>query len=198
MSWTTEAASGSNSVTVGAARAATATSVVVHARRQRVEPLRDNALKALGEGEVTAVFADGPFHECAPQLERVERIPAGGLVDAHEGRPRQVQRQSLPEKPMSRADGERLDREPLEIRERTIELERRLDGPPTHGREKADRVALHSPEHEAENLRRARVYPLHVIERDEQRRLPSERAHDGDQREPEHAWLGRRPIGLSQ
>ena len=42
------------------------------------------------------------------------------------------------------------------------------------------------------------VDPLHVVERDEQRPLPSERAHDRDQCEPEHACLGRRPIGLAE
>ena len=161
----------------------------VHARRQRVEPFRDNALQALGQGDVTAVFADGPFHEAAPQLQRVERIPSGGLVYANECRPRQVQRQPLPEKPMSRANGERFDREPLEGRERAIELERRLDGPAAHGREKAHRLVVQSPEHEAEHLRRACVHPLHVIERDEQRPFPGESPHGRDEREPEHVWL---------
>jgi len=171
---------------------------VSHTPRQRVEARCDNALQALGEGHRPAVRHDRAVRQRAPELERVERVAAGGLVHAHERGPRQVQRQSPPEHPVNRADGERPYGKALERSERAVELERRADRSPAHRCENADRFTLEPPEHERENLGRARVDPLHVVEREQHRPLPSERAHDRDECESEHAHLGRRPVGFTQ
>jgi len=93
---------------------------------------------------------------------------------------------------MDRTDGKRLDREPLERCEGSIELERRLDGPFAHGRENAHLFTLQAPQHEPQYLGGARVDPLHVVERHEKRSVLSERTNDGDERKPEQARV-RRP-----
>ena len=88
---------------------------------------------------------------------------------------------------MDRPDGERPDREPPERREGAIELERRLDGPLAHRRENGHRFALQPPQHEPQNLRRTRIDPLHVVERDKKWPVLGERTHDREKRKPEQA-----------
>ena len=54
---------------------------------------------------------------------------------------------------MESADRERSDPQSPERGEGTIEIERRVDGTPAHGREDPDRFTLQSVQGEAENRR---------------------------------------------
>jgi hypothetical protein len=98
---------------------------------------------------------------------------------------------------MDRADGERLDREPLERCEGAIELKRGLDGPFAHGGQYPHLLAHQPPQHEPQHLGRARIDPLHVVERHEKRSVASERANDAEERKPEQARVRRQSIGLA-
>ena len=140
-----------------------------------------------------------PFDERASELQCVERIPARRRVHAHERRPRQVQGQPLREQPVDRAERERFEREPV-VTPRRRGRGRAAPAPASsaQGREDADRLAVQSPEHEAEDLRRARVHPLHVVERDEQRPLLGEHAHGRDERDARDTRIRGRPVGLAQ
>ena len=126
MSATAVGASGSSSVTDGAPSAATATSVSRTCVGSALEPFRDKGAKALGQEDVDAVGVDRAVGQRAPDLEREERVPARGIVHAHEHRPGQVQRQPPPQEPVDRPDRERRHGEPPEPREGAAELERRL------------------------------------------------------------------------
>jgi hypothetical protein len=97
---------------------------------------------------------------------------------------------------MDRPDGKGLEREPLEPPECLVELERHLNGPATHGCKNTHRLALQAPQHEPEDLGRACIDPLHVVEGDKKRPGLSMRAHDREEREPEQAHLRRRPVRL--
>ena len=144
-------------------------------------------------------FVDRPVGERAPQLERVERVPAGRLVYAHEGGTRQVQRQPFPENPVDRADGERPGREPFERCEGAVELERRGDRPSAHRRENAGRLAVEPAKHEPEHLARAGVDPLRVVEREQQRRSPAASARTTEtSASPSTRTSGRRSVRLAR
>ncbi len=99
---------------------------------------------------------------------------------------------------MDRSDAERPDGEPPERREGAIEVERRLDGPFTQRRENADGLALQAPQREPQDLRGARIDPLHVVECDEQRAVPSECSHDREERNAEQARVRGLSVRLPQ
>jgi hypothetical protein len=102
--------------------------VTGYARRQCAQPLRHQGDEAFGQSDVRAVHANRAVDKPAAELQREERIPTRDLVNAQKKRPRQVQREAPPEKPMDRTDAERPDREPPEHRERAIQFQRRLTG----------------------------------------------------------------------
>ena len=139
---------------MGTASAATATSVSRTRAGKRVEALRDEGSRLSGSEMIPPSSRIVPSSERASELQRVERIPARRVVHAHESRSRQVQRQPLREKSMDRADARAA-------RPGGARTPRRRDrgraapatGSPAHGRENADRLAVQSPQHEAENLR---------------------------------------------
>ena len=97
---------------------------------------------------------------------------------------------------MDRTDGKGLDCKSPESLEPPIEFERHLNGPSTHGCENTHRLALQAPQHEAEDLGRARIDPLHVVEADKKRPVLSKRADDREEGEPEQAHFWRRPVRL--
>ena len=170
---------------------------LAHLRGQRAEPLRDEGAKALGQKDVDTVGADRAVGQRAPDLEREERVPARGLVHSHEHRPGQVERQPTPQEPVDRPDRQRRNPEPTEPREGAVELERRLDRQPAHRRQYPDRLALQPPEHEAEEVSRARIDPLRIVDREEERALLDQDAHDREKRRRDESCLGRRPVGLA-
>ncbi len=164
--------------------------------RQRSQPVGHESAQALRQGHIVGVSPDRPVDDLAAELESEERIPACGLIDPDERGSRQREREPTPEKPVDRSDRQWLDRQPSELGEGAVEFEWRLDGSATRSRENTHRLVLKPPQHERQDIRGARIDPLHVIDRDENGPLLGERMHDRDERKPENTGLRRRPPGL--
>ena len=75
---------------------------LAHTRRQRAHPVRHDTSQAVRQRDVHAVGADRAVDERASDLQREERVPARSLVHAHEDRPRQIEPEPIPEKPVDR------------------------------------------------------------------------------------------------
>ncbi len=137
-----------------------------------------------------------PSTRARPSSSAKNGLPAADLVNAHDHRPRHGDPEPAPQQPMDRSHRERLDRKPPERGEGAVELERHLDGPPSHRREDGHRLGVQPPQHEREHLRRAGVEPLGIVQRDEHRALLAQRSHCREQREPESARVGKHVIRL--
>ena len=122
--------------------------------------------------------------ERAGELERVERVPAGGLVETEERGPGEDPPEPELERPVQRTGAERSDEEALEtVVDRLLEAGRRRTDPDATGEQQADPCLGQPPQSEGERVRRRRVQPLDVVDRDEHgpalgERL--ERTADGD------------------
>jgi hypothetical protein len=118
------------------------------------------------------------------QLERVERVAARHLVDAHEPRPRDRLDRAV-EHVAQLVDAERAEVDRLEPprRDGAGELERVAAACPGR-RQHADRLRVEAPEREAERPRRAGVEPLEVVDRDDDRAARDELAQRVEGRAP--------------
>ena len=170
---------------------------LAHPRRQRARGGRQRALQALGKRDRPR----RPRRSC----RRSARVPARARRTDSRPRPRARAREPAAAGSATvarrEADGSPRPRAVRAGAARTPRRRGRARAAPATGRPRTvartpTGSAVQPPQHEAEHLRRARVDPLHVVERDEQRPLLSERAHGRDQRHTEHARFGRRPLGL--
>ena len=197
MSSTAPGASGSSSVTEGAPSAATATSVSRTCSGSALSRSATRARRLSGRSTCRPSSRIVPSVSARPISSAKNGFPPAASCTRDEYRPRQVERQPAPQEPVDRPDRERRDRKPPEPGEGAVELERRLDRAPAHRRQHTHRLGLQPPEHEAEDLRRACIDPLRVVDRDEQRPILDEDPHDGQQRRGEQPCLRRRPVGLA-
>ena len=165
-----------------------------HATGQRTQALRYDGPQAFGQRQVDAVDTDGAVRQSTSQLEREEGVTAGGPVHADENRSGQCEPEPTPQEPVDCADREWLDGKPAETGEAAVERERNLDLAPPHRRKNGDRFGLQPAQREREDIRGARVEPLNIVDRDEERALLSQRSHDRKECEPENADVGRRPF----
>jgi len=151
--------------------------------RQRVQPLGDRAGQRAGKGQGLGTARAVAPRQAAGQLERVERVAARDLVDPAQGRTR-----DRPHDPGEHAPQRRLVQR---TQVASIRALRREHGGDTervhrvrvepHRREDPDRVGLQPPERVPQRVRRHRVQPLEVVDRDDDRPAldrPSDRVQD--------------------
>ena len=105
----------------------------------------------------------------ACDLERVEGVAAGHLVDAKQRRSREDAIQALADDGLQRTHAERPDGHPLEGGFGKRRLEARSPAPLTDtAREKKVQGCTRPPQGECERVRRGAVEPLHVVDRKEE------------------------------
>ena len=133
--------------------------------------------------------------ESAPQLERVERVSARGLVQPEQGRPRHPPRQQRVKDLMRRADAERPDRQPLDPigGECVLDVRAVLSRPARPDQRDAD--VVRPAESEAERGRRGRIEPLEVVDGEHEAFL-CERLDRAADRDTERALVDRPPVGV--
>ena len=142
-------------------RAASRPAAVEPSADERLQRLRDR--QRLRRIDVRA--------ERAGELEREERVPARGLVEAEQRRPREHAAEPSLQDRVQRARAERADLHALEplVVDRELELRHRDAVPEPAGEEQADVLLRQSPQRERQSARRGRVEPLDVVDRDQNR-----------------------------
>ena len=126
------------------------------------------------------------------ELERVERIASGRLVDPQQRRAREDAIELVPEEHLDRTDAERAEPETLHLTSAKDVLERnRLGARAGPAREQDADSRLQAAQGERQTGRGRRVEPLEVVDGDHERRVLGEnfeRVADGD---AERAWIDR-------
>ena len=140
---------------------------------QRRQARRDQPGERRGNGQpLTRARAPARLLERAPELERVERIPARRVVKLDQRRPRKRDAEPLAQQTMRRADAQRAEPQPPQplARKRALEPERsRLRAAAAARDENRDRRCRQPSKREREHGRRRRIQPLHVVDRNQQR-----------------------------
>jgi hypothetical protein len=135
------------------------------------------------------------LHQEAGDLERVERIPARGVVDAAERGARQRLAQARQHEPVDGAHRERAHRESDQpVREITLERKRsRLRFEPGRD-EQLDGFVCESPGGELQHRRRRGIEPLHIVDCDEHGPFRGEEPEGREQREADCSLADRRSL----
>ena len=172
------------------------------AQRQHFEALAQDRLERLRDGQGTAGLDPSPSRlQGAHQLERVERVPARGLVDSVERRPCEGHVEPASKEPVQRTDAQRTEPDPDELEIGPAQAERRLTftfACYTLGQQQADRFLRQSPRHELEHERRWWIQPLHVVYRHEHTSLSGQLPKEAQARSRDRPLVRWRPLLLRQ
>jgi hypothetical protein len=169
-----------------------------HRLGQRAQPVGEQRLEVAGDRQGAAVLElPAVLPQRAPDLERVERVAAGGLVQLPQRRPGERRAEAAAEQLVQRAQAERAETEPVHVPgERPFQLERRPSAPVAPSRhQQADRLVPEPLRREPDQVRRRRVEPLDVVERERHGVLPREHPQRGQEREGDRPAF-RRALGL--
>ena len=169
--------------------------------RQRRQPSGDESgERRRNRQPLTRARASARLLERAPELERVERIPARRLVKLDKRRTRKRDAEAVAQQPMRRADTQRAELQPPQLlaRQRAIEPERScfVAAAPACD-ENRGRPGRKPTQRERKHGRGRRVEPLHVVDGDEPRRAPV-LIEELEQRVGDRPLIRRRPLDLFQ
>jgi hypothetical protein len=126
--------------------------------------------------------------ERSRNLQCVERISTGDLVDASQVRPRQDHPESLAQKAVERSRAQAAELEAPHVVEQSSHPVRVHDPP---GEEECDSVVLQAPSGVREDRGRGGVEPLDIVDDDHQRAFLGERAKCGQEGDAEGASVSR-------
>ena len=136
--------------------------------RQVVQPCAHEPVEAFRNGQGVRRVDMRP--ERAGDLERVERVPAGGLMEAEQRRPGENPSKPQLDEPLQGAGAERANGDALDtVADRLLERRCRGTDPDATGEQQADPDVGQPPQRERERALRRRVEPLDVVDRDEHR-----------------------------
>ena len=166
--------------------------------RQRPDPLGRERLNAAGHRQRPLLAGLFPrAAQGAGDLEREQRITAGGLSDAREHRASERTGEPAADDVMQRRERERTEdyaHEPV-LRQGVVEVERSLILALGALRQQHPQLSGKPACRELERALRRGIHPLHVVDRYEHRSLAGELAEHTDQRRGRRArvsWLDRR------
>ena len=170
---------------------------------QRVSDTFGQHAKALGEklAEILgdrkcAVELDAPAAvlERSGDVEGEERIPAGHLVKPPQRRPRERHAQARAEQLVQRTQAQRADADPGDsVRQRALQLERRTPAAVAASRHQhTDGLHAKAPHSEPDQVRRRRIEPLHVVDREHDRAPSRKRPERVEERERDRPSIRRR------
>ena len=167
--------------------------------RKREQPLVDEVVERPGHRK----RLPGLYSRAAPlkrphDLDRVERIPARGLADLSNQRPRQDRSEALLDDAMQRDGVERPDLEygqPASERARQL-VDEAARKPGTSSEQNPHGLVAQSPTCVRERGRRRRVEPLHVVDSNDDQPLGSEPAKRAEERHPDRMAVRRRTLDL--
>jgi hypothetical protein len=167
--------------------------------REALEPLGEEALEIACDRELVGRRLHGVARlQRACKLEREERIAVRLLVDATKRRPRKGRSESTLQQAPGRPEAQRAEREPLEWKG-ALELGRQdaVDASArAFGHQHAEPNVGQATKSEGERGGARRVEPLDVVDGDEQRTLPNERAQRREERDCDRAPVGRWPASV--
>ena len=169
--------------------------------RQRRQPRRDETgERRRNRQPLTRAGAFTRLLERAPELERIERIPARRLVKLDKRRSRKRDTEPLAQQTMSRADTQRAEPQSPQqlVRKRAIEPERScFFAAAAACDENRGRRRRKPPKRERQHRGRRRIEPLHVINRNQQRPAAA-LTEKLEHRERDRPHFRRRPLDLLQ
>ena len=165
--------------------------------RQRAQSLADEVLERVGYRQRLRGIERRSHVERPRQLEREEGIAARCIVQPQQGRTWESESEPVTDETLDRADAERPDGQSLDHSgKRRLERRRRLAAA---GEEDPDRLAVEPPQREREHIRRRRIEPLDVVDREQQRAAGGQRDERVVHPDRERARICRDvPLGIEQ